>query len=365
MGSRRYARVLKFFGEHPWALLPARLETMIEILELRADGQMFTDEEIQARIGAGPRQPAAGGGPVAVIPLYGVISPRMNMMSQISGGTSAEAFGKTFRAAVADPEISAVIMDVDSPGGSVFGIEELAKIIRDGRGRKPIVAVANTMMASAAYWLAAQADEIVASPSSQVGSIGVIGVHQDVSEAEAKLGIRTTLVTAGKFKGDGNEHEPLSDSARAAMQQMVNSYYAAFTQDVARGRAVPATQVRDGMGEGRILGAKEAVTAGLVDGIGTLEQAIMRLASGSKRVAMKAAADAPAFQAPLPNPHKNEDKNSFVDRCMGDDVMNQDYPDMSQRRAVCESQWERSEEGQAGAQAEVEEFRRRLAAHGA
>ena len=361
--AKRYARVLKFFGEHPWALLPARLETMIEILELRADGQMFTDEEIQARIGAGPRAVPAPGGPVAVLPLYGVISPRMNMMTQVSGGTSADAFGKVFRAAMADPEIAAIAIDVDSPGGSVFGMEELASIIRSGRGRKPIAAVANTMMASAAYWLASQADQIIASPSSQVGSIGVIGVHQDISQAEAKEGITTTLVTAGKFKGDGNEHQPLSDTARATMQQMVDSYYAAFTRDVSRGRAVSQQQVRDGMGEGRILNAQEALRAGLVDGIGTLEQTLGRLAAG-KPAALKAEAEAPTFEAPMPMPHKNEQKPDFVDRCMGDDVMNKDYPDVSQRRAVCESQWERSEAGQAGAQAEVEEFRRRLAAHG-
>ena len=290
--GHRIARVLKFFGEHPWALLPARLEMLVELMELRATGQMFTDEEIRARIGAGPSR-AAGptGGPVAVLPLHGVIAPRMNAMTDISGGTSAEAFGRTFRAVMAEPEISAVVLDVDSPGGSVFGIEELAGIIRAGRGRKPIVAMANTLMASAAYWIASQADEILASPSSQVGSIGVIGVHQDISEAEAKAGIKTTLVTAGKFKGDGNEHAPLTDSARATMQQLVDGYYAAFVQDVSRGRAVSVAQVRDGFGEGRILGAKDALRAGLVDGIGTLEQAVIRLAGGSKRASTKAEAE--------------------------------------------------------------------------
>jgi signal peptide peptidase SppA len=293
MGSRRYTRILKFISEHPWAILPARLDSIVEMLELRAAGTMFTDEEIKARIGAGPRGTGNGtvpasGRPIAVLPLYGVIAPRTNMMTDISGGTSAEAFGRAFRALIADPEISAVVLDVDSPGGSVFGIEELANIIRSARGRKPIVAVADTMMASAAYWIAAQADEIIASPSSQVGSIGVIGVHQDISKAEAADGITTTLVTAGKFKGDGNEHQPLSDTARAAMQHMVDSYYAAFTRDVGKGRAVSAADIRDGYGEGRVLGADAAFKAGLTDGTGTLEQVIARLASGSKRVGMKA-----------------------------------------------------------------------------
>ena len=283
MTTRRVPRVWRLLSDSPWAILPATMESIVELLELRAGGQMFTDAEIQARIGTGPRAAVPTPGAVAVLPLFGVISPRMNLMTQVSGGTSAEAFGKVFRAAIADPDIAAIVLDVDSPGGNVFGIEELAAIIRGARGRKPIIAVADTMMASAAYWIAAQSDQILASPSAQVGSIGVIGVHQDISAAEAKEGIKTTLITAGKFKGDGNEHEPLSHTARASMQQLVDSYYAAFGRDVARGRAVTGAEVRDGFGEGRILGAQAALKAGLVDGIGTLEQAIALAASGGKR----------------------------------------------------------------------------------
>ena len=319
--GRRYTRILKFFAEHPWAILPGRLEVMIEVLELRASGHMFTDEEIQARIGAGPRRDAPSGGPVAVLPLHGVIAPRMDAMTQVSGGTSAETFGRVFRAAIADPDIAAVVLDVDSPGGNVFGVEELAAIIRDGRGRKPVVAVANTLMASAAYWVAAQAGEIVASPSSQVGSIGVIGVHQDISKAEAEAGITTTLISAGKFKLDGNEHQPLSDTARATIQQHVDSYYAAFVRDVARGRAVPEQRVRDGMGEGRILGARQALAAGLVDGIATLEQAVVRLAGGSRRVALAADAPVPRIGEPMPMLHQNEDEHAAALAPAGGDIL--------------------------------------------
>lgn len=289
--GQRYARVIKFVAEHPWAILPARLDSIVEVLELRAAGSMFTDEEIQARIGAAAPRAAQPGGPVAVLPLHGIMAPRMNVMTQISGGTSAEMFGRTFRAAIADPDIAAVVLDVDSPGGSVFGVEELAAVIRSGRGRKPIIAVANTLMASAAYWVSSQADEIVASPSAQVGSIGAVGIHQDMSGAEEKLGVKTTLITAGKYKGDGNEHEPLSDSARATMQQLVDTYYAAFVRDVGRGRGVTADQVREGYGEGRILSAPDALREGLIDGIATLDQAIGRLAGGGKRVSTKAEAE--------------------------------------------------------------------------
>src|SRR5687767_6197854 len=139
----RYANVLRFVSEHPWAVLPSTLDTVVEILTLRAEGRMFTDEEIRARVGAVPRPQPQQAGTVAVLPLHGVIAPRMDAMTDISGGTSAEAFGKTFSRLMANPEISAIVIDVDSPGGNVFGVEELATTIRDARGTKPIVAVAN------------------------------------------------------------------------------------------------------------------------------------------------------------------------------------------------------------------------------
>ena len=173
----RYAHVLRFLAEHPWAILPATLESMLEVLTLRAEGRMFTDEEIQARLGAAAagRLGARAVGTVAVLPLYGVIAPRMNVMTQVSGGTSAQLFAAAFRAAIESPDVSAVVIDADTPGGSVFGVQELAETIRAARGTKPIIAVANTLAASAGYWLIAQADEVIASPSSQLGSIGVMG----------------------------------------------------------------------------------------------------------------------------------------------------------------------------------------------
>lgn len=287
-------RVWKMFADHPWSILPSTLDMMVEFMELRAAGQAFTDEEIQARIAGRPARAAARNvGAVAVLPLHGVIAPRMNMMTEVSGGTSAELFGAQLRMVMDDPDISAVILDVDSPGGSVFGVEELASTIRSMRGRKPMVAVANHLMASAAYWLASQADEIIASPSSQVGSIGVIAVHQDLSEAEAKVGVKTTLVTAGTHKADGHDGAPLSEGARASMQTMVDGYYTAFVRDVAKGRGVKATDVRNGYGEGRVVSATEAVALGMADSVGTIEQVIDRLASGSKRVSTAAEA-APA-----------------------------------------------------------------------
>jgi ClpP class serine protease len=178
----------------PWAIQPEKLDAIFDVLEMHAAGLTFTKEEIQARIGpqAGPR-PQASQGSVAVLPLFGVISQRMNMMSEVSGGTSTEKFAAELDALVSNPQISAIVLDTDSPGGSTFGVPELAAKIRAARDVKPIYAHVNGTMASAAYYLGAQATEIIASPSSLVGSVGVYMVHEDDSEAAAKAGVKRTV----------------------------------------------------------------------------------------------------------------------------------------------------------------------------
>jgi signal peptide peptidase SppA len=177
---------------------------------------------------------------------------------------------------VNDKDVSAIILDVASPGGMTDMISELATDIRQARGKKPIVAVANTKAASAAYWIASQADEVVVTPSGSVGSVGAFAAHDDLSGAMEKAGIKTTLVSAGKFKTEANPYEPLSDEARAMIQERVDDAYAMFTGDVAKGRRVPVDTVRGGYGEGRMVSAKQAVKLGMADSIGTLQQTVER-----------------------------------------------------------------------------------------
>ena len=275
------------FGE-PWAILPAKLRAMQEVAIRHLRSERITAEAIDAIVAAAARPRPVSGGAVAVIPVFGVIAQRMNLMSAFSGGTSTEALGRQIQQAVSDPDVSAIVLNVDSPGGSVFGVAELADALFQARGQKPIVAVANSLMASAAYWIASQADEIVATPGGQAGSIGVIAMHEDWSKAEEQEGVGVTLVTAGKHKGEMHPHAPLSDEDRAALQAGVDSYYAMFVKAVARGRGVQAAAVRSGYGEGRVLGAVEAKAAGLVDRIATLDETIARLAGGGRRSGARA-----------------------------------------------------------------------------
>mgnify|MGYP001609456194 CR=1 FL=1 len=277
IGSR-YPGIVNAVFNQPWAIMPETYGIICELVRSRSLGFRLTAEQIQQRIGAGPVRPgAARSGAIAVLPLYGVISQRMHMMTQVSGGTSTELFGRAFKEAVREPSISAIVLDVDSPGGNVFGVDELASDIRAARGTKPIIAVANSMAASAAYWIASQADEVVVTPGGMVGSIGVLTAHEDKSKAQEMAGIKTTIISAGRFKAEDAPFQPLNEEAKAALQSLVDQYYSTFLQAVAKGRKVSVVAVKSGFGQGRLVNATEAVAQGMVDTIGTLDQTVARL----------------------------------------------------------------------------------------
>ena len=269
----KYLHALLSFFSTPWAIDPEKYELVRSILLDRAAGIKATPEQVGAAADA--RRTSAGGmhaGRLARLPVFGVISQRPSAFA--SGGTSTEAIGKQIDAALADKTVGKIILQIDSPGGSVAGVTELAAKIRAATGEKKVIAVADATAASAAYWLASQASEIYVTPSGRVGSIGVISEYVDTSKADEAAGIKSTVVTAGKFKGEG--HGPLTDEALAKIQADVNHYYDLFVADVAKGRGVTEAAVRNGYGEGRALVATEAKAAGLVDGIASFETVLKR-----------------------------------------------------------------------------------------
>ena len=278
-------RILTEFYRTPWALLPETLIAMTAVLHRWAEGVKFSDEEIRAAVGEAPqvardrieREQQAGGDLIAVLPVFGIMGHRARLVREMSSGvgTSTEILGQLFRAAMKDPNVGAIVLDVDSPGGSAFGVDELAGDIFAARGQKPIVASVNSMAASAAYWVASAADEIVVTPGGMAGSIGVWTAHEDWSAFLEKKGIKVSLISAGKYKVEGNPYGPIDDTARAAMQDVVDKYYGMFTKAIARNRnAENPKDVRDGYGEGRVLLAKDAVKANLADRIGTFDEVI-------------------------------------------------------------------------------------------
>lgn len=278
MSKKSY--MLQAFVETPWAIVHSKLLQLEDIVARHVAGEKLDAEEVQARVHGATRPPERRVNKVGVLPLFGTIFPRANLMTDMSGATSAERFGAQFSALVNDAEVDAIVLDVDSPGGQVNGIQELADLIFRARGKKPIVAVANHMMASAAYWIGTAADEIVVSPSGEVGSIGVFAVHEDISGALAQDGVKVSIIKAGKYKAEANPYEALSDDARGAIQESVRESYDAFVGAVARHRGVDADSVRNGFGEGRMVSAQRAVEIGMADRVETLQETIERLFNG-------------------------------------------------------------------------------------
>jgi capsid assembly protease len=282
MSTHPVPRLARYVSGQAWAIQPHKLDVICEILAMRAQGISLSADEIQARIGAAARPSTQRTGAVAVIPLYGVLAQKINSLTAISGGTSLDVFLASVRQAVEDPGVSAIVIDGDSPGGAVEGVPEAFAAIAQLRGPKPIVAVANPCLASAAYWLACAADEIVCTPSGSVGSVGVFGLHEDLSAQNEMVGYRPTYVTAGPYKTELSPDGPLSADARAYLQGQIDQIYGTFTRAVAKGRGVSVETVRADFGQGRMLLAQDAIAAKMIDRIDTLDATIARLARATK-----------------------------------------------------------------------------------
>jgi signal peptide peptidase SppA len=261
-----------------------KLQAIGAVLSARASGVSATPDEIRSALGVSAAAPASRSvGSTAVIPIFGTLSHRMGMLSEFSGGTSYTAVRSALRGALADPNISAILLEIDSPGGNVDGLPELADEVYAARGQKPIGAIANTMAASAAYWLGSQVDDFAVTPSGVVGSVGVYMMHIDESQFNEKIGVTITYISAGEHKTEGNPDAPLSDEAKAYLQSQVDAIYGQFIAAVARGRGASKKAVRDTYGQGRVLMAEPALEAGMVDRIATLDEMVGRMAAKAKR----------------------------------------------------------------------------------
>ncbi|MGV1867215.1 MULTISPECIES: S49 family peptidase [unclassified Rhizobium] len=304
----RFPHLRAAIVQQPWAIMPDRLEAIAEVVERRIEGIRLSPEEIAGIKGerrpngvasffdattlnaielsaaSSPNGSAPAASVIAVISFFGIVAQHASQVDDISGpgGTSTERVGNSFRAALNDPSVKAIVINFDSPGGNVNGVQVLADDIFNARGQKPVIAQVNSLCASAAYWVAASCDEIVMTPGAMAGSIGVYTLHQDVSQAVDAAGLKFTFISAGKYKVEGNSFEPLSDEAAQAAQSQVDAFYNDFVSAVARGRGVAAADVTGGFGQGRVVKDKQAVKAGMADRVDTLDGTIRRL-SGAKK----------------------------------------------------------------------------------
>lgn len=289
--AQTYAHLMSFCVTHPWAITRPMLSVIANVLARRVAGQDADPAEVAAALVNRKNLPQPRAGSIAIIPVYGVIAPRMNLMSEMSGGTTYEKLTSQLREAVATPDVKTIVLDIDSPGGNVAGATEFATEVRKARSKKAVIAQAQYTMASAAYWIGANATEVVASPSATLGSVGVYTAHNDLSEALAQMGVKRTYISAGTGKTDGNETGPLSAEALARIEASVTAAYSRMVADIVKGRGAGTTaaRVQDDW-QAHTYGADEALSLGMIDRIATLDETLARvLASSPDRADQRAA----------------------------------------------------------------------------
>ena len=212
---------------------------------------------------------------IALIPVIGSLVQRGSWMDAMSGLSSYDKIGSLIETAVADQDVRALLLEIDSPGGEASGIVEMAARVRDASTKKPTYAAANGMAYSAAYWIAAAAERVYAPITGGVGSIGAVALHVDQSKRDKMMGYTYEFVFAGAKKVDMNSHQPLSDRGRARLQAEVDRFYNLFTADVAKDRGLTAEAVK--ATQAGLLTPPEAQDGGFIDGVATLRETVALL----------------------------------------------------------------------------------------
>lgn len=225
---------------------------------------------------------------VAVVPIMGGLTHRMSYIDAMcTGGLSSyEGLRKGFDEALADDSIDTIVLHVDSGGGEASGCFELARHIKDSRGKKKIITYVDEFACSAAYALASAADEVIASPDADVGSIGVIMIHQEMTKAFQKNGIEINVIKAGHYKGLGSPFQELSDESRVKLQDRINDVYNTFTSFVASARGLSVEDVKGTQAD--VYSAKDALERGLIDSIKSQDEFLNYLA-GSQEESLSSA----------------------------------------------------------------------------
>jgi len=261
----------RLFGV-PLAIHRPKLDVILSVL-----GARIGLADLAAPVGYTPAARALGppSGKVAVIPIHGTLVRRTSGIEAESGLASYTGIAAQLDAALASPEIAAILLDIDSPGGESGGVFDLADRIRAASEVKPVWAVANDMAFSAAYALASAATRVFVARTGGVGSIGVIAMHVDQSVKDAQDGVRYTAVFAGERKNDLNPHEPISNEAHAVLKAEVVRIYDLFVETVARHRGLDADAVR--ATEAGLFFGPDAVATGLADAVGSLDDALTQL----------------------------------------------------------------------------------------
>lgn len=283
-----------------WAIQPERLLEIQSIYDTHLRGEKIDIEGIEARLGrplaSEQQEYRIREGGVAVLSIEGILAPKANMFMRVSGASSTQMINAQVESAIADPRVKSLILVIDSGGGSVIGTPELAATVRELSAVKPIVAVTDGTMASAAYWIGSAANAVFGSgPTVNVGSIGVVATHNYTPNAGSS---QTTEITAGRYKRMASPSKPLDEEGAAYIQAKVDHIYSVFLDAVAEHRGTTVDAVLEHMADGRMFVGQQAVDAGLLDGLMTVDQVAQRLADNPAEFATRrkarVAASAPA-----------------------------------------------------------------------
>jgi ClpP class serine protease len=261
----------------PWAITPGMLQTISSIA--RRDNE--SPDAVESRLGR-PLQntrTVSMRGNVAIVPVTGPVFRYANLFTEISGATSLQVLAREFTAANDDPKVSSIILNIDSPGGQAPGIAEFAHLIRSST--KPVIAYVDGMAASAAYWLASAADEIVVSKTSEVGSIGAV---YEIDTSKKSAGVVQIVSSQSPKK----RPDVMTDEGRSQIQTRIDNFAQIFIEDVAAYRGVTPDVVMEKFGQGDMRMGAEAVSLGMADRVSTLEEVIAGLTGSSTTIGVKA-----------------------------------------------------------------------------
>lgn len=260
---------MKFWNHaagEPWAITETALNNILTI----ASRQNESIEAVSAKLGReldNTYVTEVRDG-VAVIPVVGPLFRYANLFTAISGASSYEVLAKDFNSALEDPDVHSIVLDIDSPGGEVNGCAEFANMIYESRGTKPIIAYASGDAASGAYWIASACDQIIASETSLLGSIGVVAVYRDSNDQN----VLEIVSSQSPYK----RLDPNSDDGKSRLQSRIDDLASVFIDSIAKHRGVDPPTVLKEFGGGDVFVGKNAIRSGLADDVGSLENIIQQ-----------------------------------------------------------------------------------------
>lgn len=279
---KSYAHLYEMVFNKPHLCTPEYAETVLAILKDKLELQGNFDITGEAKDQKDPNLK----GDLQVIPIIGSMVHRGSFLDAMSGINSYASIQTNIQEALDNPQVKQILLEIDSPGGSVAGAFDLKDFILEAKEQKPIYAIAKDSMTSAAYLIGSACTKVYATQTAGVGSIGVVAMHMDQSEKNKKEGLKPTFIYAGDYKVAGNPHGPLEGEALNYLQESVMDSYEMFVKAVANNRSLDEQVIRDT--EARVYRGEKAKEIGLVDEIMSMDSLLEQLASNNsiQRVSM-------------------------------------------------------------------------------